>query len=42
MADLVAWSANAHVDPASGNEFAWRWYADYLSERDPARSPREI
>lgn len=42
MADLVAWSANAHVDPASGNEFAWRWYADYLSERDRGRSPEEI
>lgn len=42
MADLVAWSANAHVDSASGNEFAWRWYADYLSERDRSRSPQEI
>lgn len=42
MADLVAWSANANVDPASGNEFAWRWYADYLSERDRSRSPQGI
>lgn len=42
MADLVAWSANAHVDPVSGNEFAWRWYSDYLSERDRARAPEQI
>lgn len=42
MADLVAWSANAHVDRVPGNEFAWQWYSDYLAERDPHRAPREI
>ncbi len=42
MADLVAWSANAHVDKHSRNEFAWDWYEKYLSSRDPARLPREI
>lgn len=42
MADLVAWSANAHVDRVSGNEFAWGWYENYLSERDPARRPQQI
>lgn len=42
MADLVAWSANAHVDRHARNEFAWEWYSDRLSERDPARAPLEI
>lgn len=42
MADLVAWSANAHVDRVNGNEFAWSWYERFLSERDPARAPQEI
>lgn len=42
MADLVAWSANAHVDRHNGNEFAWGWYERYLSERDVAREPQEI
>ncbi|WP_136035569.1 DUF3800 domain-containing protein [Microbacterium sp. K35] len=42
MADLVAWSAYAAVDRHPGNEFAWEWYGDFLAERDPRRSPREI
>lgn len=42
MADLVAWSANAHVDRHAHNEFAWEWYTKYFSERDPARVPKEI
>lgn len=42
MADLVAWSANAHVDAHARNRFAWDWYADHLSERDPSRIPQEI
>ncbi len=42
MADLVAWSANAHVDRHPGNEFAWEWYTYHLAERDPRREPKEI
>lgn len=42
MADLEAWSANAHVDRHQGNEFAWGWYATHLAERDPRREPEEI
>ncbi|WP_143546441.1 MULTISPECIES: DUF3800 domain-containing protein [unclassified Rhodococcus (in: high G+C Gram-positive bacteria)] len=42
MADLVAWCANVVVDSHVKNEFAGRWYADYLSERDPNREPEEI
>ena len=42
MADLVAWSANARIDQHRYNEFAWNWYVDYLSQRDPARGPQEI
>lgn len=42
MADLVAWSANAHLDRVDGNRFAWTWYETYLSERDWARIPQEI
>lgn len=42
MADLVAWSANAHVDRHPGNQFAWGWYDTYLAERDPLRFPQEI
>lgn len=42
MADLVAWSANTHIDRHPGNQFAWTWYEDFLSERDPDRSPREV
>jgi hypothetical protein len=40
MADLVAWCANASIDRHNRNTFAWNWYADYLSERDPRREPR--
>lgn len=42
MADLVAWSANAHLDRAEGNQFAWLWYETYLAERDLRRQPQEI
>jgi len=42
MADLVAWSASAHVDRVSGNEFAWNWYERFLSERDPMREPQPV
>lgn len=42
MADLVAWSANAHIDRRPGNEFAWEWYSSYLAERDPLRGPQEV
>ena len=42
MADLVAWSANSAIDQHASNEFAWNWYGEYLSERDPSREPREI
>jgi hypothetical protein len=42
MADLVAWSASAHVDRVRGNAFAWSWYEDYLSVRDRARTPQCI
>lgn len=42
MADLVAWSANAHIDRHPGNEFAWEWYSTHLAERDPHRQPQEI
>lgn len=42
MADLVAWSANAHVDPHPGNRFAWDWYSTHLAERDPRRAPLNI
>jgi hypothetical protein len=42
MADLVAWCANAAVDPSAGNEFAHDWYRRFLSEREPAREPLRI
>lgn len=42
MADLVAWSANAHLARHTHNRFAWNWYRDYLSERDPRREPEEV
>lgn len=42
MADLVAWTANAHVDRHAGNEFAWGWYEQYLSQRDRNRVPCEL
>jgi len=42
MADLVAWSATAHLDRHPRNKFAWDWYTKYLSERDPGRVPKQI
>lgn len=42
MADLVAWSAMASIDRHPKNEFAWEWYAAYLSERDPDRGPQHL
>ncbi|SRR5690625_1168430 len=42
MADLVAWTANAHIDRHPHNKFAWEWYSTYLSERDPRRAPQAI
>lgn len=42
MADLVAWTAYAHIDRHVSNEFAWNWYANYLAERDPQRGPQEL
>lgn len=42
MADLVAWTANSHIDRHEGNKFAWHWYTRYLAERDPHRQPRNI
>ncbi|OIN78051.1 hypothetical protein BST29_21555 [Mycobacterium malmoense] len=42
MADLVAWSAYAAVDRHQHNKFAWDWYEDYLSERDPGRQPKQL
>lgn len=42
MADLVAWTAQAHVNPHGGNEFAWRWYEDFLIEKDPMHGPWEL
>ncbi|NMO04697.1 DUF3800 domain-containing protein [Gordonia sp. TBRC 11910] len=42
MADLVAWTANAHIDKHPHNEYAWNWYAKYLAERDNRREPRPM
>lgn len=42
MADLVAWCANVTVDRHENNQFAWDWYATYLSERDPLREPQRL
>lgn len=42
MADLVAWSAYAHVDRHPGNEFAWTWYSTHVAERDLDREPQSI
>ena len=38
--DLVAWTANAHIDRRPYNPFAHTWYEEHLSTRDPHRSPR--
>lgn len=40
MADLVAWTAMASIDRHSHNTFAWDWYRDYLSVRDPKPEPQ--
>lgn len=42
MADLVAWCAHVHVELHEKSRFAWNWYADYLSLRDPLREPQSI
>ncbi|GAA1441767.1 hypothetical protein [Leifsonia poae] len=42
MADLVAYTAYAHVNKHSLNEFAWDWYTRYLAANDPAGSPQQI
>lgn len=31
MADLVAYTANIHLNRHPGNEFGWEWFTDYLS-----------
>jgi hypothetical protein len=40
MADLVAYSANLHLNRYSGNEFGWNWYENYLRASDLASGPR--
>lgn len=42
MADLVAWCANASVDPHPRNDFAQDWYQNFLAERDPRRAPTDL
>lgn len=42
MADLVAWSANVHLNPHPRNAFAHTWYAEYLSTRDLQRQPQHV
>lgn len=42
IADLVAYTANLHLNRHAGNEFGWGWYADYLSARDPQRLPQRL
>ncbi|MFJ8896641.1 DUF3800 domain-containing protein [Leifsonia sp. NPDC102414] len=42
MADLVAYSAHAHVNAHPYNEFAWDWYRNYLSLLDPDREPQQL
>lgn len=42
MADLVAWSANVHLNRHPKNAFAYNWYVDYLSQRDLAREPDRL
>jgi hypothetical protein len=42
MADLVAWSAYAAVEQHTPQSFAWSWYSDFLSERDPQRTPQAL
>ncbi len=40
MADLVAYTANLHLNRHSGNAFGWAWYDDYLADSDGSAGPR--
>lgn len=42
MADLVAYTAHAHVHRHDRNEFAWNWYANFLAAKDPEHEPRNV
>lgn len=42
MADLAAWCAYVAVERPERHGFAWTWYDDHLSLRDPRRSPLEL
>lgn len=42
MADLVAWTANAHADPPPKLPEAQKWWAQHLEVRDPARQPQLV
>ncbi|SDQ62403.1 Protein of unknown function [Curtobacterium sp. UNCCL20] len=42
MADLAAWCAYVAVERPRRHEFAWSWYEDHLSVRDPHRRPLEM
>lgn len=42
MADLVAWSANVHLNGHPKNAFAHDWYADYLAQRNLQREPQRV
>ncbi|WP_123507968.1 DUF3800 domain-containing protein [Frondihabitans sp. PhB188] len=42
MADLVAYIAYCHVDRHPRNEFAWEWYAAFLSGSDPFGEPQPL
>ncbi|MFE1472136.1 DUF3800 domain-containing protein [Nocardiopsis dassonvillei] len=41
IADLVAYTANIHLNRYRGNQFGWDWYSTYLAPRDPHGAPRE-
>lgn len=40
MADLVAYTANLHLNRHEGNAFGWTWYETYLVGSDAAAGPR--
>jgi hypothetical protein len=42
IADLVAYTANMHLNRYNGNSFGWTWYEDYLAPRDPYGEPRKL
>ena len=42
MADLVAWTGFAHLNPHGGNEFACVLYGDHLAGRNPMREPIDL